>query len=402
MAADRNIRCDVAVVGAGVVGAAVALALAQAGRDVAVVEPRAPADFSTAQPHDLRTYAVSPASAALLGRLGAWRDVLAARACAYRTMRVWESDASDELRFDAALIGEPQLGWIVEDALLRHVLWQMLAATSRVELVSPATVAGLARDGNATLALAEGGRISARLVVAADGAASPLRKLAGMAASTASYGERAIVANVRTEASHEATAWQRFTRDGPLAFLPLSNGECSIVWSVKDATADALLAKDDDAFRAALGESFQHRLGAVTATSKRAALPLRLTLAAEYCGPRFALVGDAAHAVHPLAGQGLNLGLLDAGALAECIGGDGDPGDPAKLRDYARWRRSENAVAARSFDLIDGLFRSDVPGIGLLRRFGLGAVAKLAPIKREFALHAAGFAGRVPALSRRL
>ena len=276
MAADRNIRCDVAVVGAGVVGAAVALALAQAGRDVAVVEPRAPADFSTAQAHDLRTYAVSPASAALLGRLGAWRDVLAARACAYRTMRVWERDVSDELRFDAALIGEPQLGWIVEDALLRHVLWRLLAATSRVELVSPATVSGLARDGNATLALAEGGRISARLVVAADGAASPLRKLAGMAASTSSYGERAIVANVRTEASHEATAWQRFTRDGPLAFLPLSNGECSIVWSVKDATADALLAKDDDAFRAALGESFQHRLGAVTATSKRAALPLRL------------------------------------------------------------------------------------------------------------------------------
>jgi len=400
MRAEATIRCDVAVVGAGVVGAATALALARAGRDVVVVEPRAPEAFDTSRPHDLRTYAISPASAALLERLGAWSSVIAARACAYATMRVWEQDAGDELRFDASLVGEAQLGWIVEDGLLRHVLWQRLLEEARVTLLTT-NVEGLARDGDAALTLADHRRVLAKLVVAADGAASPLRRAAGIAATTQSYGERAIVANVCTENSHEHTAWQRFTRDGPLAFLPLSNGECSIVWSVKDATADALLAKDDDEFRAALGVAFQHRLGAVTATSKRVALPLRLILAPEYTGERFALVGDAAHAVHPLAGQGLNLGLLDASALAECVGRDGDPGEGTKLRDYARWRTGDNAVAARSFDLLDGLFRSDVPGIGLLRRMGMGAVSRLTPIKRELALHAAGFAGRVPILSRR-
>ena len=409
MRTDATIRCDVAVVGAGVVGAATALALARAGRDVVVVEPRAPEAFvdgdgkdrDLRRSHDLRTYAISPASAALLERLGAWQAVLAARACAYRTMRVWENDPSDELRFDADLVGEGQLGWIVEDGLLRHVLWQRLLDSARATLLT-ASVSTLARDGDAALTLDDGRRVLAKLVVAADGAGSPLRRSAGLAATTESYGERAIVANVRTEAAHEYTAWQRFTRDGPLAFLPLTNGESSIVWSVKDATADALLAKDDDGFRAALGEAFQQRLGAVVSTSRRVALPLRLVLAPEYAGERFALVGDAAHAVHPLAGQGLNLGLLDASALAECIGRDGDPGDAARLREYARWRSADNMVAARSFDLLDGLFRSDVPGMGLLRRLGMGAVSRLTPLKRQFALHAAGFAGRVPALSRRL
>jgi ubiquinone biosynthesis UbiH/UbiF/VisC/COQ6 family hydroxylase len=367
---------------------------------VVVLEPRAPEPFAAPRPYDLRTYALSPASAALLERLGAWRDVLAVRACPYHAMRVWEQGDGDELRFDASLVGEAQLGWIVEDGLLRHVLWQRLLDSPRATLLTTG-VAELTRDGDAALALADGRRVLAKLVVAADGAGSPLRRAAGIVANAQSYGERAIVANVRTSAPHGHTAWQRFTREGPLAFLPLGNGECSIVWSVKDATADALLAKDDDAFRSALGAAFQHRLGDVVATSGRVALPLRLVLAPEYAGERFALVGDAAHAVHPLAGQGLNLGLLDAAALAECVGRDGDAGEARRLRDYARWRTGDNALAARSFDLLDGLFRSDAPGVGPLRRFGMGAVARLTPLKRELALHAAGFAGRVPELSRR-
>jgi 2-octaprenyl-3-methyl-6-methoxy-1,4-benzoquinol hydroxylase/2-octaprenylphenol hydroxylase len=398
-------RVDIAVVGGGAVGAALALALDQAGFAVSLLEARAPAVFDPAH-YDPRVYALSPASLALLARIGV-RDALAGlRASPYRHMHVWQDEPTRGIGFDAALIGERDLGWIVEDAVLRQVLWDALAR-SRVEIRVPARVERFEPGANdVRLALDAGSPIRANLVVAADGADSPLRALAGLAVETEPYGESGVVTHVRTERPHRATAWQRFTPEGPLAFLPLLDGRSSIVWSVRDALARELLRLPEAEFAACVADAFQQHLGAVELAGERLAISLRLQLARRWVGPRIALAGDAAHAVHPLAGQGLNLGFLDVGALVatlvEARQGRVDLGAPATLRAYERWRQGDAVVAARAFDLIDGLFRSDVPGLPWLRGSGLALVDRLAPVKREFAWHAAGFAGRVPPMCARL
>jgi 2-octaprenyl-3-methyl-6-methoxy-1,4-benzoquinol hydroxylase/2-octaprenylphenol hydroxylase len=401
----RGGRVDVAVVGGGAVGAALALALDQAGFAVSLLEARAPAVFDPAH-HDPRVYALSPASLALLARIGV-RDALAGlRASPYRHMHVWQDEPARGIGFDAALIGEQELGWIVEDAALRRVLWDALAR-ARVEVRVPARVERFEpASSDARLALDTGPPIRASLVVAADGADSLLRGLAGLAVESEPYGESGVVALVQTEKPHQATAWQRFTREGPLAFLPLADGRSSIVWSVRDHLARELLRVSEVEFAARVAEAFQHHLGAVELTGERLAFPLQLKLARRWVGPRIALAGDAAHAVHPLAGQGLNLGFLDVGALVATLvaarQARADLGALATLRAYERWRQGDVVVAARAFDLIDGLFRSDAPGLAWMRGSGLALVDRLTPVKRAFAWHAAGFAGRVPPLCARL
>lgn len=397
---------DVLVAGGGAVGAALALALARERFDVVLVDGRAPAPCDTADV-DPRVFAVSPASAAFLTRLGAWGRIAALRVSPYRRMRVWEQGAADELSFDAALVGEPQLGHIVEERALRAGLWATLEAEPAVRRACPARVVRCEPGGgDSRVELDDGTRWRARLVVAADGAQSALREGARLDVDSMPYGERAVVAHVRTERPHEATAWQRFTPAGPLALLPLVDGRVSVVWSLRDARATSMLALDDAAFVDAITDASGARLGRVQATSPRAAFPLRMQLARHYAASRLALVGDAAHTVHPLAGQGLNLGLLDAAALSEVLAAAAaareDLGAPAVLARYERWRRGEVARAAHAFGLLDGLFRSDFGPLPLLRRAGMGLVQRIGPLKREFALHASGFAGRVPLLARRL
>ncbi|HEX6834884.1 MAG TPA: UbiH/UbiF/VisC/COQ6 family ubiquinone biosynthesis hydroxylase [Rudaea sp.] len=386
---------DVAIVGAGMVGAALALALAREGFDVALVESRAPAPWQREDEVDLRVVALAPSSIALFERLDVWTSIAAARACAYRRMHVWDALAPGALTFDAADDGLASLGSIVENRLIQHVLWQAVERDARISLRCPACVlATEASDAVRTLELEDGSRIAARLVVAADGADSALRTLAGIATHDRDYVQRAVVAHVGTERPHESTAWQRFLPEATLAFLPLADGRSSIVWSAPQAEAERLLALDEAAFRAELGSAFDFRLGPITSTTARAAFPLRLKLADRYVAPRFALVGDAAHVVHPLAGQGVNLGLRDVdelcGVLVDARTARRDIASETALRRYERRRRSDNAIAARSFDAIQRVFGASSLPLATLRGAGLELVDRIAPLKRLFARHAAG------------
>lgn len=386
-------RLDIAVVGGGVVGATCALALARLGLDVALVEGREPTRWS-ADALDLRVYAFAPDNAALLDRLGVWESVRSARAQAYRRMRVWDASGGGELSFDADMLGRDQLGWIVENNLLADRLWAALPAAG-VRLHCPARVESMEQDENGVrLRLEDGSRLDARLAIAADGADSTLRELAGLQVSSHDYRQRGVVAFVETDKSNEETAWQRFLPSGPLAFLPFVEGRSSIVWTLPDDEAERVLALDDVAFNRELTNAFEARLGEVRVASKRAAFPLRRQLADAYVAGRVLLMGDAAHVVHPLAGQGVNLGLRDAArlsdAIAEAQSRRADWLSPHRLARWSRESRSENAAAAYAFDGINRVFSNDGMHATLLRGFALGLAGKLPPLANLFWRKASG------------
>lgn len=388
----RNVF-DVAIVGAGMVGSAAALALARRGLRVALVEERAPPGWNAADDVDLRVVALAPSSVDLLEQLDIWKKVRSARASAYRHMYVWDSQNGAHIEFDAADTGAAELGWIVENRLIQHTLWTALQAQDSVSLRCPARVVATEDEGETrSLRLDDDSRVVARLVVAADGSASPLRHLLDIGAGGHVYDQHALVAHVRTERAHEQTAWQRFLPGGTLALLPLADGRCSIVWSLPPQECRRLREIDEAAFLQELGCASDFRLGPVLATSARAEFPLRLLLADRYIAPRFALLGDAAHQVHPLAGQGVNLGLRDVAALVDAIAGDADRdlGAATALRRYERRRRSDNTISAWSMDGINRIFRSEFEPLVFARGIGLRAVNALGPLKQLLARHAAG------------
>ena len=392
----------IAVVGAGPAGQALALALAQRGCEPILIDAAAEPPLTPVLP-DLRVFALSPASTGLLSRLAAWPPPQMHRVAAYRYMQVWQRDPDRGVHFDAALMGWPRLGHIVEHGVLQQGLAERIIATGlrcrwgvRVEALRR-------RDDGIELGLDDGSVVRARLVVGADGAASPVRALAGIEVSRLDYRQRGLVANLRCSLPHGATARQRFLPGGPLAWLPLADpNECSIVWSVPDTEALRLRDLPDAAFERELAIAAGGVLGTLRLSGERALFPLARQLAQRYHADRVALVADAAHVVHPLAGQGLNLGLLDVAALAQVLGkaiARGlDPGDEAVLARYARWRQGDNALAARAFEAIDLGYRASLPLLGELRDLGQRVLDRLPALKRHFILHASGLAGRVPEL----
>lgn len=389
----RGRRGDVVVVGGGVVGAACALALAQLDLDVALVEAVEPAHWSPDRP-DLRVYAFAPDNVALLGALGVWSSVRDARVQPYRRMRVWDAAGGGELAFDADALGRSELGWIVENGLLADRLWAALPRAG-VDVHVPARVQALEQDdGGVQLRLDDGGRLDARIAIAADGAGSTLRRLAGGEVDSHDYGQRGVVGYVETGHSHEDTAWQRFLPTGPLAFLPCSDGRSSIVWTLPDARAAEMLALDDDAFAAALTCAFDARLGMVRPASKRVAFPLRRQLVRSQVSGRVLVVGDAAHVVHPLAGQGVNLGLRDVAGLRDSITDASqrraDWSSPSQLARWARSRRSENVLAAHAFDGLNRVFSNETMLATLLRGPLLGLAGRLPPVASALWRRAAG------------
>lgn len=404
---------DVAIVGGGPVGAALGALLRRGAegraRRVLLLERELPDLQKPAPTTDLRVFALSRASERILRAAGAWEGVVAipAVACAYERMHVWPRDVEPRgegsLTFDAAELGEADLGHIVgNDALQRAALAAFIAAGGEART---AEVRDLRFTERGAELETSSGTVIADLVVGADGGRSVVRRAAGFAVEAQDYGQLAIVANVASERAHEATAWQRFLGEGTLALLPLSSGQSSIVWSLPRERAESLLAAAPDIFDAELTQASAGVLGALHLASERRSFPLRRVSAPQYVRERCALVGDAAHIVHPLAGQGVNLGLLDAAVLAELIAAAAaereDLGALRVLRRYERWRKSDNEVMSLAMDLLNRFLAFGGEGAERVVQRGLGWVGRSAVLRRPFAERALGLAGELPAIARR-
>ncbi|MFC1695485.1 FAD-dependent monooxygenase [Pseudomonadota bacterium] len=400
-------KFDVVVAGAGMVGGAAASLLARSGFSVAVVDGQEPAPFDNTQPVDLRVSAISPGSADILGEAGAWRQVERQRHCPYRRMAVEDRDESVSIEFDAMEFGLERLGTIVENSLVQWSLWQSLLTMGGVELFCPDRVTGLEySEGDPVVKLESGATLHCRLLVGADGANSKIRKLLGIRQDHWEYGQQGLVSVVQTSTPNSGLAWQRFLEGGPLAFLPLDDGSSSIVWSLPEASAARMLAMDDDAFLAELDQAIagseNHWPNRVTGCGPRAAFPLTMRLSESYVASRSVLIGDAAHVVHPLAGQGVNLGLLDAAGLVEVLvdarNRQVDIAGDKTLEKYGRWRRSEAEVMARGMHSIRGLFIPEE--LGPLRRIGIGLISGSWTARDAFIKRATGRNRNAPALAR--
>lgn len=403
-------HADLVIVGAGMVGSALALALADSGLSVVLLDRGSltPGATEADLPFEPRVSALSLASQRILQRLGAWDGILARRVSPYQAMHVWDGSGTGAVHFDAASVHAEVLGHIVENRVVQDALLERLAAAN-VLLLPEARLELLRRSGDQWLVQLAGDRqIRAPLVVAADGATSAVRRLAGLETREWDYLHHAIVTSVRCAESHQRTAWQRFTDDGPLAFLPLDRGGdtnwCSIVWSCTPKQGERLMAMDDATFCQALGEAFEHRLGQVECSDTRLCIPLRQRHAKRYVEPGLALIGDAAHVIHPLAGQGVNLGFLDAAVLAEELRHAQARGESIAeqrvLERYERRRMPHNLAMMAAMEGFQRLFQDDRLPLRWLRNAALKQVDRHFEAKALFVRRALGLSGDVPELAR--
>jgi ubiquinone biosynthesis UbiH/UbiF/VisC/COQ6 family hydroxylase len=374
---------DVVVVGGGLTGTALALALARTAHRVALLEPQPPAP--PAPDWDSRIYAFSPGNVAWLEALGAWRAPL--RAEPVRTMRI-RGDAGALLTLDALDAGLPELAWIAENGRLQYTLWQAAREQGRVALIEGAAEAVAWGEQTHTLLLADGGRLCARLLVGADGAHSWLRRQAGIEVDEEDYDQAGIVANFETERPHRGIAFQWFRRDGVLAWLPLPGRRISIVWSSRNADVPERLALPAEDFARRVAEAGGHALGALRLVTPPVAFPLKRRRARAWVRPGLALVGDAAHSVHPLAGQGVNLGFRDGRLLAEMLAGGGNPGEIGRLKAYALRRVEDVSTMQFVTGGLKKLFNDDAPALEWLRNTGLTITDRQAWLKQALVRHA--------------
>lgn len=374
-------KFDIAIIGGGLAGLALAVALRDSRLSVALIEGRVPA---RPEGWDARIYAISPANARFLESIGVWSHLNRQRMEPVRHMAI-AGDGDGRLDFSAYDSGVDELAWIIEASLMQSELWESAKRQANLQLLCPARPSGLEFAPEAAhISLQDGRQIAARLVVAADGADSWTRQLAGIEVQFKPYGQHGVVANFETELPHRGTAFQWFREDGILAWLPLPGNRISIVWSTPQAHAEELVSLPAEVFSARVAAAGGNRLGALRMITPPAGFPLRLMRAPRTVQPRLALIGDAAHAIHPLSGHGINLGYQDAAVLADVLRqrpSHIDCGDLALLRRYER-ARIEDVVALQGVtDGLHGLFSSTAPPLSLLRNIGMNLTNRLPVIK---------------------
>ncbi|MGY3921700.1 FAD-dependent monooxygenase [Aeromonas jandaei] len=383
-------QCDIAIVGAGMVGAATACLLAAQGLSVRVIETQLPEQYAPEQPLDLRVSAISQASVALLEQAGAWHYLQQMRLCPYRRLETWELDGF-ATRFNAADLGLPQLGYIIENRLVQLALLKRMEDFPNIQTHTPAAVTSLRQSADeAVLTLDDGTELAARWVLACDGAESHTRKLAGIGVSRFEYRQHCMLINIDTDFAQEDITWQQFTPSGPRAFLPLTGQHGSLVWYDSPARIRSLAAMSNEALAAEVRRHFPSRLGGFTVTGK-GSFPLVRRHANDYHAGRVVLLGDAAHTINPLAGQGVNLGFKDVACWVDLLQGAGADWHQLVLAErYERRRRPDNLLMQSGMDLFYGVFSNEIGPLKLARNLALNLADKAGPLKEMALRYALG------------
>ncbi|MEM1412184.1 MAG: FAD-dependent monooxygenase [Pseudomonadota bacterium] len=392
--------CDVIVVGGGMVGATLTSLLARSGFSAILVDARGAPGWSPDAARGLRVSALSPSSEAVLKQAGAWAQIEQGRHGTYRRMRVEDGQGSGAIDFEAARFGFHHLGTIVENDQVAQALWDALPDGGVIDCHAPARLESVIQErDHVRCMLDDGTALRARLLVGCDGAGSGVRRAVGIDTDAWEYNQKGLVTQVRKAQPNMDVAWQRFLLGGPLAFLPLGDGTSSIVWSLPSREADSLCALDEGAFSERLEVASKGWLGEVLAVGPRATFPLAMSLGRQYVAGRVVLLGDAAHAIHPLAGQGVNLGLADAAGLVEKLAGAGRSAfdAPQTLTQFERWRRSESSLMAQGIHALGALFR---PGmLAPLRGAGMAVIGRSWTLREAFLRRAAGLGPNAPRLA---
>lgn len=390
---------EVTVCGGGIVGMTLASAFAEDGFRVTLIEGNRPKSFNDS--YDPRVSAISCASKRIFESLGVWDKIKRSRVQLFDRIQVWDQSGLGEIAFEAAEVAEPALGYIIENQNIEHALQKNLDSLERVVWIRPANIVSVVVGSDQCAKVTTDiGSIESDLVVAADGTLSKARESVGIEVHRGSYNQAAIVVIVKCQDGHKKTAWQRFLPSGPIALLPLPDDHACIVWSHSQSGADNLLRLEKRYFDAEIQRMLSDHVGRLVTVSERFSFPLGWMSADEYVRERFALVGDAAHTIHPLAGQGVNLGIVDAAALAQVMADASAMGrDPISLpilRRYERWRRGHTEMMQTTMDIFFRLFGSHYPLVRTMRNVGLAVTNRLPAVKRTIIKRASGFGGDLP------
>lgn len=398
-----NLTVDVLIAGGGLVGGTLACGLAVAGFSVCVVDVQDPADGLNAA-FDGRASAIALSSKRVLDGLGLWA-LMEPETAPINEIRVSDADSLFFLHYDREDVGAEAFGFMVENRSIRKALAKRFNDFNNLTVCAPARISDLERNpGNVRVTLDDGRTVTARLIIGAEGRRSPTREHAGIKITNWSYKQTGIVCTVAHEYSHDNVAHEHFLPAGPFAILPLTNNRSSIVWTERDALVPGLMALNDKEFLRELKDRFGDFLGELKVVGSRWAYPLSLQYAERAIDHRLILAGDAAHGMHPIAGQGLNMGLRDVAVLAEVLSDARrlglDPGNGTSLNAYERWRRFDNTLMLIMTDVLNRLFSNDIEPVRLARDLGLATVNKIPPLKKVFMQHAMGLAGELPRLMR--